>query len=319
MEWHNKLSHPEFEKNWDRSAPSFANINLLGKCNVDCYFCLGKDIDPILSKQNQLGVHFNEWENFDRFLDLCEDNNIKNLYITGQNTDSLIYRYLPELIDELQGQAFDVGLRTNGYLAHKRMDALAKCRRNVGLSIHTLNPDTNEKIMGRRDIPDWKNIIPNIPNVRVSIVLNRYNENEAFSLFHYIASFPNVKYVQVRRICTDSREEYLLPDVEAYERIAETVENATLSYGEFGITPMQMGDFYGAPVYEFYGKEFCFWRTVKTDIDSFNYFTDGTISEEYFVVEGYMKESQNYPKIGTIPIDAHGMGKEGFWRNSNEK
>ena len=33
----------------------------------------------------------------------------------------------------------------------------------------------------------------------------------------------NVKYIQVRRICTDTREEYLLPDVMAYEEVFERV------------------------------------------------------------------------------------------------
>jgi hypothetical protein len=29
---------------------SFANINLIGRCNEGCYFCLGKDIESELSK-----------------------------------------------------------------------------------------------------------------------------------------------------------------------------------------------------------------------------------------------------------------------------
>lgn len=33
------------------------------------------------------------------------------------------------------------------------------------------------------------------------------------------------------------------------------------------------------------------WRTVETSVNSINYFTDGTISDEYFIVEGYLKEN----------------------------
>lgn len=36
--------------------------------------------------------------------------------------------------------------------------------------------------------------------------------------------------------------------------------------------------------------EVVFWRTVKTTTNSFNYFTDGTFSKEYFIVEGYANE-----------------------------
>lgn len=45
-------------KNWSRDAYTFANINLLGKCNIDRFFCLGKDIEAVFSKHNQLNDHF---------------------------------------------------------------------------------------------------------------------------------------------------------------------------------------------------------------------------------------------------------------------
>ena len=301
--WRNELHHPEFEKNWNREAPSFANINLLGRCNVDCFFCLGKDIDPILSQQNQTRTHFSQWKNFDKFLQLCKEKHVERIYVTGQNTDSLIYSSIGPLVDSLQESGFVVGLRTNGYLAHKHLPVLRACKRSVGLSIHSLNPDANEKIMGRRDLPNWDVLIPQIPNCRVSVVINRYNEHEVMDLFKYIAKFDNVKYIQARRICTDSRESFLIQDVEAYERVAEKV----------AAEHKQVGEFYTAPIYTLYGKEVCFWRTVKTSIDSLNYFTDGTISDEYFVVEGYMRESKNFPKIAGVPTDAHGMGREGYW------
>ena len=40
-----------------RSPYSFANINLLGKCNVDCYFCLGKDLEKEFDKYQTLQRH----------------------------------------------------------------------------------------------------------------------------------------------------------------------------------------------------------------------------------------------------------------------
>lgn len=100
------------EKQRNREKYTFANINLLGKCNANCYFCLGKDIDEILSLQNQTQVHFSEWKNFERFLKVCKENNIKKLYITGQNTDSLVYKYFEELVEYLKNEGFLVGIRT---------------------------------------------------------------------------------------------------------------------------------------------------------------------------------------------------------------
>ncbi len=301
--WRNEIDNPEFRKNLNRSTPTFANINLLGNCNVDCYFCLGKDIDEHFKKQNQLNVHYSDWKNFDEFLEKCKTASIKNLYITGQNTDALVYKYTGELIDYLQdSHNFDVGIRTNGYLAPQKMDVVNKCRRSVGYSIHSLDPETNWTIMRRRDIPKWEEIIPNTKNVRVSIVLNRYNVNEYFKLLKYISQFDNVKYIQTRRICTDIREEYLAEDVRVYEEVFRQVQE------KYPLT----GHFYSAECFNIYGKEVVFWRTVKTTIDSFNFYTDGTYTDEYFVIEGYMRESQNYPKVAAVPVKTPGL--EGYWR-----
>lgn len=303
MKWRNTLTEIEFNKNLNREAPVFANINLLGKCNVDCYFCLGKDINDEFKKHNQVNIHFSEWKNFDEFLQKCKEANIKRLYITGQNTDSLLYKHLDELVPWLQAyHEFDVGLRTNGYIAPRKMDVISQCQRNVGYSIHSLNPETNWNIMRRRDIPDWDTIIPATPNCRVSIVLNRHNEAEFHDLLKYISKFDNVKYIQVRRICTDTRESYLIDDVHVYERV----------FDEIKAKHPVIGHFYSAEVFELYGKEVCFWRTVKTTIDSFNYYTDGTINDEYFVIEGYMRDAESYPMNEGVPVKLQGL--EGYWR-----
>lgn len=305
--WKNKLKYSEFEKNQNRVLPVFANINLLGKCNVDCYFCLGKDLNEEFGKFNSLNKHFKTWKNFDYFVHKVMEAKIKRVYVTGQNTDSLLYKYLDELIDYFQNKKINVGLRTNGYLAHKKIDIIQKCKRSVGYSIHSLNSNTNHVIMKRDDIPDWNTIIPNTPNCRVSIVLNRYNANEFYDLLKYISKFKNVKYIQVRRICTDTREDYLIKDVEVYEEIFKQIQK----------DHKQISTFYNAEVYRIYGKRVCFWRTVKTSIESYNYYTDGTFNDEYFVIEGYQRSSDNYDKIDGIPI-APKKPLEGYWRANEE-
>jgi len=77
-----------FEKQRQREAPTFANINLLGKCNADCFFCLGKDLSEYIDKFDMNSVHFREWLNFNDFILKCTEEGITNLYITGQNTDA---------------------------------------------------------------------------------------------------------------------------------------------------------------------------------------------------------------------------------------
>jgi len=267
-------------KNRQREKYSFANINLLGKCNADCYFCLGKDIKNHLEKENQLTIHFSKWKNFQKFLNKCKEVNVKKLYITGQTADGLQYVFLSELVDYLQQCGFIVGLRTNGLLALKKMDIIRKMKGEIGYSIHSLNPETNYKIMKVKYIPNWDKIIPmSGKNVRISIVLNRYNINEFYQLVKYISTFDNVKYIQVRRISTDTRLSELKKDIILYENF----------YKEFASKHRQVGTFCLAQQYILYGKEINFWRTTATSVNSLNYFTDGTVSDEYFIIEGYLK------------------------------
>ncbi len=275
------------KKEKEREKYTFANINLLGRCNVNCYFCLGKDIEELLSLQNQLTLHFTKWKNFKKFLKTCEKHNIEKLYLTGQNTDALLYKYFDELVEYLKKKGFQIGIRTNGYLAKEKMESINKCNSGIGYSIHSLEPQTNYKIMKRKDIPDWDYILKNTqPRMRISIVVNRYNFDEFFNLIKYLSNFKNVAYIQARRISTETRYDFLREDIELYEKLYQKVA---------GKYP-KVKDFYKAQIFNIYGKEVTFWRTVETSINSINYFTDGILSEEYFVVEGYLKQFQNTTK-----------------------
>lgn len=274
-----------FQKNRDRvKIPTFANINLLGKCNVDCYFCLGKDIPELLNKHNQLTTHFNDWKNYGEFKNMCKEKEIENIYITGQNTDSLLYKYLDELIIDLKNNGFNVGIRTNGYLALKKQKEINLCSKyaSVGYSIHTLNPDTSYQMIGTNEIPDWEKIFAISPeNCRASIVVTRYNVGEFNYIVDFLSKFKNVRYIQARRVSTDKRKELLEQDASVYEDLFSMIKKNYEC----------IGNYFGAEQYMIKGKEVVFWRTVKTNINSINYFTDGTLSEKYFVVEGY--EDQN--------------------------
>jgi molybdenum cofactor biosynthesis enzyme MoaA len=277
----------DIEKNRNRGNYTFANINLLGKCNANCYFCLGKDIPELLNKHNQEKVHWSKWNNFDKFLDRCKVEGIKKLYLTGQNTDALCYKYFDEFVDYIQSSGFVLGIRTNGYLLKDHVNAVRKLQDEVGLSAHSLNPETNYKIMKRRDILDWKSIIPSVKSktntIRVATVVNRYNADEFESVMKYLSEIDEIKYIQARRISTDIRKDELMPDIEIYENVYQKMISKHKIYG----------DFYGAQLVNMFGKEVCFWRTVETSANSLNYFTDGTCSDNYFVVEGYLK---NYKK-----------------------
>lgn len=271
-------------KNRQRDPYSFANINLLGHCNAHCFFCLGLDIEAELRGQDQLAQHYRRWARFDDFLDRCHEHGIVKLYLTGQNTDAALYPHLADLIGYVHERGFQMGLRTNGYAATPQFVELAnRCELSTGYSIHSLSPITTKMILGRSNVPDWDYLLSETQRARVSIVLNRCNEHEFWDVLRFVAQY-QPRYVQVRRVSTDTRLELLAPDMAAYERVYTEVNRI------FG--PPARKFVADAEEYHIYDVPVVFWRTVKTSVNSLNYFTDGTISDEYFIVEGYLKHRQ---------------------------
>jgi molybdenum cofactor biosynthesis enzyme MoaA len=273
----------ETQKNRDRSPYSFANINLLGPCNVDCYFCLGKDLAEQFGKHNQIGVYFREWCHFDNLIQACWAHKIRKIYLTGQNVDALQYKYIPELIAYLRKQGFTtIGCRTNGMLAERPRSGV-QLFDTVSYSVHTLRQSTQNIIFGcYYPVPDWRQVFKGSApaRVRASIVLNRYNLHEIYDLLNYLAD-TDIDYIQVRKVCTDVRFNELEPDMIAFEKWADEFDLI------MGRKPPVL--FEGAPQYTWAGKKVSVWRTVGTSVNSLNYFTDGTLSDEYFIIEGYSK------------------------------
>ena len=268
-----------YYKNRNREKPVFSNINLQGPCNYKCYFCLGNDL-CLSNKINYLTTHFNKWKNFDSFLALCRKDNIDKLYLTGQNTDPLLYFYLDELIDYLKKEGFKVGIRTNGFLSLEKMAVINSINSSISLSIHSLSPNIHKKITGVNTIAYWDKIINKIKvPLRVSIVVNRYNENEIFDIIKFLSNYDNVRYIQLRCVCTDTRYNTLKDDMASFDRIENTIDK------RFPI----VREFYTSKIYNIYGMEVSIWKTVQTTINSYNYFTEGIISDDYFVIEGYNK------------------------------
>lgn len=83
----------------------------------------------------------------------------------------------------------------------------------------------------------------------------------------------------MRRISTETRTDEFESDIKLYEEL----------YQDISSKHEQIGEFYKAQQFSIFNKEVIFWRTVETSINSINYFTDGVFSEEYFIVEGYLK------------------------------
>ena len=279
---------PIFKKNRERSEqPDFANINLLGKCNAFCYFCLGKEIrdeatgKSYIDDRDDTSVHYTNWKKWDTFISRCKRSGVKKLYVTGQNTDSLMYQHIDELVDFLHAEGFSVGLRTNGLLAMQKLSTVNKCENSVGYSIHTLKKERLMPIMGWKKMLDYDLLLSSTNTPRVQMVVNHHNYDEFDDIVDLCRKHPNIRYLQARRISSDNRHEEMEKDAIIYEELHDRIAKEH---------PL-LGNFHTAPIYNVRGLPVCFWRTVKTTINSINYYTDGNIADGYFVVEGYLKSS----------------------------
>lgn len=267
-------------KNRDRSKPSFGNINLLGPCNLGCRWCLGRDLAGEFDRFNDLKTHFNEWKNFDDYLSKLEAAGIDKVYLTGQNTDPLLYRHLSELVAYLKGRGFFVGIRTNGVAAKdEKIDILNEFD-SVSLTMLSQDPETYYKITGRRKAPNWDEIIRAITTrFRIAVVIDRYNVGELRQIISFLSQYEQVKYLQVRKTATDTRYGLLKEDMDVFEKM----------YREILAEFPQIDEFESAPIHEIDTLRVTFWKTVATTVNSHNYWTNGVMSADYFVIEGYLR------------------------------
>lgn len=255
----------------------YGEILFVGQCNFKCFYCLGHEMHES-TKYNTLNTHFQNWPNFNKWLDDLHNTNVKKIYLSSTNSEPLLYEYLSELIDYLQDMRFDVGIRTNGSLD---TSVCSKCKEEVSLSLQSLNPNTFQKIT---NVPLSFDFLKNLSkiksdNMRVSIVVNRYNYKEIFDILDQLKDY-NLRYVQLRQ-CYKYYETDIQPDIDAFNYVLN----------ELKAFPIK-GNFNESIIYDVYGLSVSVWETVfkKESISSSNYWTNGVITNNNLLVEGYEDE-----------------------------
>lgn len=259
----------------------YGEIYFLGKCNAKCYYCLSKEMSNLKKDdENQMVTHFKEWENFDEYVDLLKENDVKKIYLSSVTTEPMMYKYLDELVDYLRTNGFKVGIRTNGYFANDKMDTLLKLDEEISFSINSFNEDINYEICGLSNIPDWDRIFNefdrNGKKCRVSIVVNRYNEKEIPDALEKLSKYKCIDYVQLRRVY---KYEGVADEDIYYDRVVDDVK----ANGE------KCGNFFESEIYNYKGVKVSLWSDVfkKESVSSINYFTNGLVSDHNLLVPAY--------------------------------
>lgn len=255
----------------------FANIHFSGPCNRSCYFCIGQHmmaLDPL----NNL----NRWPlpGMEKFVESCLEKNIKEINLTGSNTDPLLYEYFDTLVDHLRREipGAMIGLRTNAVL-EERLFALEDFIDELSVSVHSLNPYVYKNMMGSFKVPNIQKIVKRFPDLKINMVLGPENIADD----DYLFTINQLEKFGVKKI--NLREPYGQP----------RIGNPLASKPDF----MR----FGMPVYNFGRCEVMYWDVHYVEVESVNLYANGIVSTTYPVTKGHhqkgtVKDQSYFAKSG---------------------
>jgi len=287
----------------------FANILLSGPCNLRCPYCIGRQVDP---RFNQNTLDRFPPRNLERFLSLLRRHDVRQVVLTGTNTDPQLYPHEARLIALLREQlpsaplkpagqsklaaaqerkgpgshgdakGVQLSLHTNGQLALKKMAVFNQYDR-VSLSIPSFDPDIYERMTGSRRVPDLARILQEaqVP-IKISCILNEHNVAQQDTFLTQCRAL-GIRRVVLRQLYGDTRVWDILPG-----RLPVRTYRHNL-------------------VYDVDGMEVTYWRFEDTTSTSLNLFSDGTISTAYLLTRSAAHSLPAPPAKRSV---AHTVAKE---------
>ena len=243
----------------------FGNIHLSGPCNRSCYFCIGQHMMALDTLNN---LDRQDLDGLDSFLDACVARGVREINLTGSNTDPMLYKHVWRLRRALRSRISECvfGVRTNGVAVEAHPDRWMAFDK-ASISITSLDPDIYAATMGRGMPPNVPAILsmPGPMNVKVNIVLcpETVDSGDVFRTIEALAE------MGVRRI--NLREPYGQP------HIGDPIDNGYRKTG--GCLGMQ--------TYEHNGCKITYWDVHYVEVESVNLYANGVVSEDYPITRGH--------------------------------
>ena len=235
----------------------FANILFSGPCNQRCPYCIGRQLDPALNRNN---LETFPLLNLGRFVALLKQHHIRQVTLTGTNTDPQLYCHEADLVSWLHEAipGVQISLHTNGQLALARMDAFNLYDRAT-ISFPSFDPQTFSKMTGVRHMLDLDAILrrARIP-VKISCLLGRENASQVQAFL-----------ARCHRL--------------GVKRLVFRKQFAASVPWQPPPTLKRIGTYHNNPVYDDAGMQVTYWRFNHTTSTALNLFADGSISTEYLL------------------------------------
>lgn len=243
----------------------FGNIHLSGPCNRSCYFCIGQHM-MVLDRLNNLDRF--PLENLDSFIEECNIQGVREINVTGSNTDPLLYKHLIKLKLYLKANVPDLvfGIRTNGVHALRRSEDM-RLFDKASISITSFDPELYRVTMGTGSVPDMAGILELMGErpVKLNVVMCP----ETVDSGDILKTLDKASELGIKKV--NLREPYGQP------HIGNPLE--------FMGKPCKK--IYGMPCYTYKGVEVVIWDVHWVEVESVNLYANGEVSVTYPVTRGH--------------------------------
>lgn len=214
--------------------------------------------------------------NIEAFVHYCNEEEIREVNLTGSNTDPLLYNHIRKLTDYLRKEIphVQLGVRTNGALISRKRD-LWKCFDRGSISTPTLNRTLYRKIMGRGNPPDVSHIMNSgdfylnnrPPKLNIVLCPEIIENEDVLRTLGILSELTGCEKVNLR-------EPYGQP------HIGNPLEHLIPTHETFGM-----------PSYHQRSERFpmcvTYWDVHWVGVESINLYASGRITDDYAITRGH--------------------------------
>jgi molybdenum cofactor biosynthesis enzyme MoaA len=203
-------------------------------------------------------------DNLSQFLEECIKRKVKEICVTGTNTDPLLYTKTFELLSEIRFQiVVPIAIRTNGILYNR---AIFGDYDKASITVCSFDKEIYRKMMGSGEPPNITRILKNHPKmpIKVNIVMGPENVDNG-DIFKTLDILSGMDIIRV-----NIREPYGQPHI-GNPMPAEKFDHHTL----------------GMPTYRWKGLQVTYWDVHYVEVESINLYANGRISLIYPITKGH--------------------------------